>query len=225
MAVADDQRAGDEHAEDPSTGGQRLSLAEGLVLCLVSEGPTYGLVLARLLAADGSLGQIWSVPKGVVYYTLQQLELLGLIRMTGEKRTGPGRARLVCEITPAGRAAAEAWLSLPVDHVRDVRSELMVKLALHDRTGADSRPLVRAQLAVLVPAAAALDDRLRTASGFERTLVLWRHEAMTATVEFLTALAARRRRPLAPIGPRGGSAGASRGRSGPSGLRRSDRES
>jgi DNA-binding PadR family transcriptional regulator len=194
MAVADDQRAGDEHAEDRSTGEHRLSLAEGLVLCLVREGPTYGLILARELAPDGSLGQIWSVPKAMVYYTLQQLELLGLIAMTGEQQASRGRARSVCEITPAGRAASQTWLSLPVDHVRDVRSELMVKLALHDRTGADSRPLVRAQLARLVPAAAALDDRLGTATGFEHTLVLWRHEAMTATVQFLTALAARRRR-------------------------------
>jgi PadR family transcriptional regulator AphA len=200
MAVADDQRAGDEHAEDRNAGERRLSLAEGLVLCLVSEGPTYGLILAGLLAPDGSLGQIWSVPKAMVYYTLQQLELLGLIRMTGEQQASRGRARSVCEITPAGRAAAETWLSLPVDHIRDVRSELMVKLALHDRTGADSGPLVRAQLARLGPAADALDDRLRTATGFEHTLVLWRHEAMTATVQFLTALAVRRRR--TPAGPR-----------------------
>jgi DNA-binding PadR family transcriptional regulator len=194
MAVADGQRAVDAHAEDPNRGERRLSLTEGLVLCLVSEGPTYGLILARLLAPDGSLGQIWSVPKGVVYYTLQQLELLGLIRMTPEQRAGSGRARSFCEITPAGLAAAEAWLRMPVDHVRDVRSELMVKLALHNRTGSDSRPLVRAQLARLAPAAIALEDRLRTASGFERTMVLWRHEAMTVTMQFLTALAARRRR-------------------------------
>jgi DNA-binding PadR family transcriptional regulator len=223
MAVADRQRAVDAHAGDPDRGERRLSLTEGLVLCLVSEGPTYGLILAGLLAPDGSLGQIWSVPKGVVYYTLQQLELLGLIRMTAEQRAGSGRARSFCEITPAGRAAAEAWLRVPVDHVRDVRSELLVKLALHDRTGSDSRPLVRAQLARLAPAAIALEDRLRTATGFERTMVLWRHEAMTVTLQFLTALAARRRqgRRLS----RGGGADASRGRPDPSGLRRSDRES
>jgi len=194
MAVADGQQAGDQHADDVYTGERRLSLAEGLVLCLVGERPTYGLILAGQLAPDGSLGQVWSVPKAMVYYTLQQLELLGLIRATGEQQASLGKARSVCGITPAGRAAAEAWLSTPVDHVRDVRSELMVKLALHDRAGADARPLVRAQLARLVPAAAALDDRLRTATGFERTLVLWRHEAMTATLQFLTVLASRRRR-------------------------------
>ncbi|HEX4090294.1 MAG TPA: PadR family transcriptional regulator [Trebonia sp.] len=168
-------------------GARRLSLAEGLVLCLVRERSTYGLVLAGLLARDSSLGQIWSIPKPSVYYTLQQLELLGLIRMTRKQRTSLGPARSICRITPAGRAAAEAWLSRPAEHVRDVRSELMVKLALYDRAGADATPLVRSQLEHLVPVAAALDDRLREAEGFERTLVLWRHEAMTATVQFLTA--------------------------------------
>src|SRR6202044_2578587 len=133
MAVADDQRADDEHDEhdeNRATGERRLSLAEGLGLCLVGEGPTYGLTLAGQLALDGSLGQIWSVPKAMVYYTLQQLELLGLIPMTGAFQASGGGARSVWEITPAGRVAAEAWLSKPVDHVRDVRSELMVKLAL-----------------------------------------------------------------------------------------------
>ena len=202
MAIAGDRR----------TGEHTLSLAEGLMLCLVRERPTYGLVLARLLAPDGSLGQIWSVPKAMVYYALQQLELAGLIRMTKEQRTRLGPARSIYRITPAGRAAAEAWVSRPVAHVRDVRSELMIKLALNDRTGVDSRPLVRAQLALLVPVAAALDDRLRAAEGFERTLALWRYESLTAAMQFLTALADPR-------------AGASPERPGPSGLRRSDRES
>ena len=199
-------------ARDRRTGKHALSLAEGLVLCLVRERPTYGLVLATLLAPDGSLGQIWSVPKAMVYYALQQLALAGLIRMTREQRTSQGPARSIYRITPAGRAAAEAWVSRPAEHVRDVRSELMVKLALNDRAGVDSCPLIRAQLALLVPVAAALDDRLRAAEGFERTLALWRYEAMTATMQFLTALADSR-------------PGASPERPGPSGLRRSDRES
>jgi DNA-binding PadR family transcriptional regulator len=199
-------------AGDGRTGEHTLSLPEGLVLCLVRERPTYGLVLARLLAPDSSLGQIWSVPKAMVYYALQQLALAGLIRMTKEQRTTQGPARSIYRITPAGRAAAEAWVSRPVEHVRDVRSELMVKLALNDRRGVDSRPLVRAQLALLVPVAAALHDRLRAADGFERTLALWRYEAVTATMQFLTALADPR-------------AAASRGTPDPAGLRKCDRES
>ena len=40
----------------------------------------------------------------------------------------------------------------------------------------------------LVPVARALQDRLAAASGFERTLALWRCETMSATLRFLDAL-------------------------------------
>ena len=170
---------------------ERLSLAEWLVLCLVREEPTYGLVLVGLLARDGSLGQVWSVPKAVVYRALQRLEALGLIRTIGEQRTSQGPVRSLHQVTPAGEAAASAWLGTPVQHPRDVRSELMVKLALLDRSGTDSRDLLQAQLARLLPVAAALEDRLRATTGFEHTLVLWRHGAMAATLRFLRTLAAQ----------------------------------
>ena len=170
---------------------ERLSLAEWLVLCLVREEPTYGLVLVGLLSRDGGLGQVWSVPKAVIYRALQRLEALGLIRTVGEQRTSQGPVRSLFEATPAGEAAAGAWLGTPVEHARDIRSELMVKLALLDRSGSDSRDLLQAQLARLLPVAAALDDRLRATTGFEHTLVLWRYEAMTATLRFLEALTAQ----------------------------------
>ena len=189
MVPADDQRARDQQADGRSAGERRLSLAEWLVLCLVREEPTYGLVVAGLLDYNGSLGRVWYVPKGTVYRAVQRLEVLGLIRTTGRQRAsqgGPDRSLL--KATPAGRAAAQAWLSTPVEHARDVRSELLVKLALLDRAGSDSRALVEAQLTRLLPAAAALDDQLSGATGFEHTLVLWRHGAMTATMRFLQDL-------------------------------------
>jgi len=170
---------------------ERLSLAEWLVLCLVREEPTYGLVLVGLLARDGRLGQVWSVPKAVVYRALPRLEALGLIRTVGEQRTSLGPVRSLHRVAPAGEAAASAWLRTPVQRPRDIRSELMVKLALLDRSGIDARDLLEAQLAQLLPVAAALDDRLRTTTGFEHTLVLWRHEATAATMRFLEALILR----------------------------------
>jgi DNA-binding PadR family transcriptional regulator len=192
MGAADDQRPGNGQADERNAGEHRLSLAEWLVLCLVREEPTYGLVIAQLLDRDGSLGRIWSVPKGSVYFAVQRLEILGLIRTAGRERTSQGPARSLLAATPAGRAAAQAWLSTPAEHARDVRSELMMKLALLDRSGSDSRDLVQAQLARLLPVAAALEDRLRATTGFEHTLVLWRHAALTATMRFLEALTAGR---------------------------------
>jgi PadR family transcriptional regulator AphA len=188
MAVADDQHPGAGQPGDTGAGGAGLSLAEWTLLCLVREGPTYGLVLAGLLARDGRLGQIWWVSKPTVYLVLKRLEVQGLIR-TAEERSSQGPVRTRCEVTRAGAAAAQAWLGSPVEHPRDVRSELMVKLALHDRTGADASPLVRAQAERLLPVAAAIDDQLRAATGFDRTLLLWRSAATKATMRFLTDLA------------------------------------
>ena len=193
MGAADEQRPGHDQVDERDADERRLSLADWLVLCLVREKPTYGLLIAQQLERDGSLGRIWSVPKGSVYLALQRLQLLGLIRTAGTQRAElGGPARTLLKATPAGRAAAQAWLSTPVEHPRDVRSELMIKLALLDRAGSDSRALVRAQLERLLPVAAALDDQLGATTGFEHTLVLWRHAAMTATLGFLRTLTAGR---------------------------------
>jgi len=194
MAAAEQQRAGGERAERAERGSDNprgLSLAEWLVLALVCEEPTYGRVVAGLLDRHGSVGRIWTVSKATVYLALKRLEQAGLIRAAGRpppRRGGPERSLVAA--TPAGRAATRAWLSLPVADAGDVRSELMVKLALLDRAGADPRDLVQAQLARLRPAAAALDGQLRAATGFERTLVLWRCQTMTAAMRFLKTLTA-----------------------------------
>ena len=54
---------------------------------------------------------------------------------------GLGPQRTIYAATPQGRQAAENWLETPVEHVRDIRSHLLLKLALLDRAGADpARP-------------------------------------------------------------------------------------
>src|SRR5215472_15320910 len=122
-----------------------LSLAEWLVLCLVCEQPRHGFAIARLLDSDGSLGQVWRVPKPVIYRALQRLGQLGMVRTAQQQASNQGPVRSLVDATGAGQQAAAAWLARPVSHTRDVRSELLVKLALADRAGADPRPLVAAQ--------------------------------------------------------------------------------
>jgi hypothetical protein len=62
-----------------------------------------------------------------------------------------------------------------------------VRLALLDRAGADAGDLVRAQRGQVAPIAAALDERLRSVEGHERTVMLWRREAMSPALRFLDA--------------------------------------
>ncbi|HET9971915.1 MAG TPA: helix-turn-helix transcriptional regulator, partial [Streptosporangiaceae bacterium] len=73
-----------------------LSLAEWLVLCLVSQETTHGFALAALLAPDGMVGMAWHVQKGEVYRVVQRLERLGLITAEDRQysRMGPPKARL-----------------------------------------------------------------------------------------------------------------------------------
>jgi DNA-binding PadR family transcriptional regulator len=170
-------------AEEPA-----LSRSEWIVLSLVCEGPTHGNAVSRLVGLDGDLGRIWRVQKGEVYRCLDRLSDLGLIRSAGQEPSPHGPVRLLFEATEAGQAAARSWQHRPVQHTRDIRSELLVKLALLDRSAADPQDLLVAQHALLVPIASALRDRMATATGFDRTLLLWRYQTASATVRFLDAL-------------------------------------
>ncbi len=165
-----------------------LARSEWIVLSLVCEGPTHGNAVSRLVGPDGDLGRIWRVQKGVVYRGLDRLSDFGLIRSAGEEASPQGPVRFLVEATEAGRAAAVSWQHRPVRHTRDIRSELLVKLALLHRSGADPHDLLVAQRGLLVPIASGLRDQMATATGFDRTLLLWRYETASATVRFLDAL-------------------------------------
>ena len=172
----------------PAANEPALSRSEWIVLSLVCEGPTHGNAVASLVGPDGDLGQIWHVQRGVVYRSLDRLTDLGLICPAGEESTSKGPVRLLVEATEAGQSAARSWQQQPARHTRDIRSELLVKLALLDRSSSDPHDLLAAQRALLVPIADALRDRVATATGFDRTLVLWRYEIASATLRFLDAL-------------------------------------
>lgn len=71
----------------------RLSLAEWVVLCLISEKPTHSFAIASLLAKDGSLGQVWHVQKAVAYRAAARLVQLGLITAAEKQPSNLGPAR------------------------------------------------------------------------------------------------------------------------------------
>ena len=169
------------------SGEPSLSLAERIVLAILGERPAHGFAIARLTAAGGDLGRIWQIPRPVIYRSITRLLEAGLLTQDAVE-SGRGPQRTLYAVTPEGRRLAEEWLDTPVEHVRDVRSHLLLKLALLDRSGADPGDLLVAQHALMVPIASALRDRVTTATGFDRALVLWRYETVSATIRFLDAL-------------------------------------
>lgn len=162
-----------------------LSVREWAVLGAVAEAPTHGFAIARLLADDGPLGQVWTVRRAEVYQALKRLVQLGLVQegVTEPGQRGPDRTLMAA--SPAGAERLRQWLFDPVDHVRDVRSLLLLKLILLHRAGLDAMPLISAQRARLVPVVDGLERTAAAAEGFERVLAQWRLASCRATVDFL----------------------------------------
>ena len=163
-----------------------LSLSDWTVLGVVAEGPTHGWPVVRELAPDGDLGRVWTVSRPLVYRSLGTLEHAGLVEPCGEAPGIRGPHRVVLRATPTGRGALRRWLAMPVAHVRDVRSQLLVKLALLERAGRSSRDLVAAQLDALAPVFDAV-KRAGRRRGFEATVSAWRREQALAVERFLRA--------------------------------------
>src|ERR1700730_10370602 len=145
-----------------------LSLPEWTVLTVLSQQPAHGFAVAQLTASHGELGRIWQIPRPVIYRAIGRLVEAGLIRPESAE-PGLGPQRTICAATPQGRQAAERWLDTPVAHVREIRSHLLLKLALLDRASADPADLLRLQRAVLEPIARAIETGQPVRGGFDAT--------------------------------------------------------
>lgn len=161
-----------------------LSLAEWIVLAVIGERPTHGFTISQLTEREGELGRIWHIPRPAVYRALGRVEAAGLVA-AGTVEPGRGPQRTIYAITEQGRQAVEVWLRTPVQHVRDVRSHLLMKLALLDRAGQDPRGLLVAQRAVLVPIVTAIEAERFEGDGFDVTLHAWRRAVASAALSFL----------------------------------------
>jgi DNA-binding PadR family transcriptional regulator len=161
-----------------------LSLSDWVVLGVVAETPTHGWPVVRELAADGAIGRVWTVSRPLVYRSLATLLAEGLIEEYGEAAGVRGPQRTIVRATRRGKAALRRWLEQPVDHMRDVRSELLVKLALLARAGRPSDTLIERQLERLEPVFAAVVRRPK-GTGFDSVLATWRREQALAVRRFL----------------------------------------
>jgi len=100
-----------------------MSVRQGL-LAVLELGPSYGYQLRAEF--ESRTGGTWPLNIGQVYTTLDRLERDGLVRRGDETPEG----QVLYEITDAGRAEADAWLSRPVVRERAGRDELAIKLAI-----------------------------------------------------------------------------------------------
>jgi len=169
----------------------QLSQTEYVVLGLLAEGPTHGFAIAKHLEADGPVGQILTVRQPLVYRALSRLVEARLAEAMAVEPGDAGPRRVIHRVTSSGRRQLADWLSRPVEHVRDLRIEFLLKLVLLNRSGTSPLALVEKQRAVLRETLTALESL----SGETTDPVdLWRKHNAAAAATYLIDLEDRYRR-------------------------------
>ncbi len=169
-------------------GVDGITLAEGTCLGLIASGHRHGWALVRDLSPSGDLGRVWSLSRALTYRAIDRLIALDLVSRSGNE-PGAGPERTLLATTPAGRRVVKKWVRTPVRHLRDVRTEFLVKLTLAERLGVDRREMIDAQLEALTPIIEAVSTTdTDTDTGTDPSndaLHLWRLESSRAVQRFL----------------------------------------
>lgn len=159
-----------------------LSVTEHAVLGLLAEAPSHGFALSKQLAADSDVGRILTVRRPLVYRALDRLVDSGLAEPVHTEK-GSGPSRVIHRVTRAGRRESRSWLARPVDHVRDIRIEFLLKVALLIRARRSPGPLIAAQRSSLEPTLTAIAD-----ASSKDHVENWRRHVARAAGAFLDEL-------------------------------------
>ncbi|MFZ9629727.1 MAG: PadR family transcriptional regulator [Ilumatobacteraceae bacterium] len=165
-------------------------LGEWACLGLLAASPSHGFALAARLSPTGDVGRVWSMSRPLTYRALDQLVARGLVEQVGVEPGRAGGPRSVMAPTPPGRRLLDDWLSTPVEHLRDLRSELLVKLVLLESLGRSTRALLTSQRLVVATAATALEAGAAASDSIDAVAV-WRAESAAAALRVLDRLLAR----------------------------------
>lgn len=171
-----------------STDRQRTPLlAEWACLGILYPEPAHGWAIARRLRPDGDIGRVWSVSRPLTYRALDQLTARGDVASVGEEPGDAAPNRTILAATRRGRDHFRRWVRTPVEHLRELRSELLLKLVLADRCDIDIADMLAIQREHIVHLAAALADEagVRSERPSDDVVARWRYESSQAAVRFL----------------------------------------
>ncbi len=97
------------------------------LLGLLSGKPAHGYELFSRFHSENGLGFVYNVKKSLLYAYLQQLDEQGFI-LVNKQWNSDERAKKVFSISETGQEVFEIWLDTPVEHVRDLRNEFLLKV-------------------------------------------------------------------------------------------------
>ena len=170
------------------TRDEELLLGECASLGILYTGPTHGFAIAARLKPRGDVGRVWSLSRPLTYRALEQLAARGYVHAIGEEPGIAGGNRTILAATRSGRAHLRKWLNTPVQHLRDLRSELLLKLVIADICGIDITAMLQRQRDHIEQLADVLREQTKNDSGHPDVVALWRSESSQAALRFLDAL-------------------------------------
>lgn len=103
-----------------------LTVAHYALLGLLHLAPAHGYALARCLRADAGLRRVVALNPPMLYALLHDLEADGYITGVAQLDTYPPRT--LFRPTSKGAEAFEQWLEAPVERLREVRNDFLLKL-------------------------------------------------------------------------------------------------
>jgi len=157
-------------------------LGEWACLGVLYDESAHGWALARELRSDGPIGRVWSLSRPLTYRSIDRLSTRGWIEPVAEEASDRGPTRTIMAATRSGRARFRSWLRTPVTHLRDLRSELLLKLVFAERLGIDVSAMLDEQRSVVDDLAGALATSLDAGPD---VVTLWRAESAVAAQRFL----------------------------------------
>ena len=165
---------------------EQLLLGEWACLGILYPTPTHGFAIAARLKPNGDVGRVWSLSRALTYRSLDQLAQRDYIRPIGEEPGIAGGNRTILRATRTGRAQLRKWLATPVVHLRDLRSELLLKLIIAEICEIDVAPMLDRQRVHIVRLADVINADLDTEPA--DVVALWRSESSSAALRFLDRL-------------------------------------
>jgi len=166
---------------------------EHALLGLLRRRPMYGYEMARVAAGEGLTG-VCPMEQSALYAYLGNLEQRGLVEWT-EERVGRRPPRKLFRLTPAGRRAVDRWLRAPVERMREVRIELLLKLYFLGESDEEAeRELLRNQITACEEYQARLAREAPAGGGrsLPRLVTMSKTSAAEATIRWLHDYAVER---------------------------------
>jgi len=169
-----------------------LLLGEWACLGILYPAPAHGFAVAARLKPEGDIGRVWSLSRALTYRSLDQLAARGLIAAIHEEPGIAGGNRTILAVTPSGKSDFRRWLRSPVEHQRDLRSELLLKLVLAANARINVDAMLVRQRGRIADIADAITVQLAQADQLD-VVALWRSESSQASLRFLDRVIGERK--------------------------------